>query len=94
MEAAKPGGRSQTPGWPHWSTEWNILVEREARTHLIGVGRVTRQNVAKMLPAEPNDTLEAFASDRSNQPFNMTVSATASVALSAGRKCPWFADRG
>src|SRR5580692_11571398 len=43
------------------------------RAHFIVVGAVICQQFAKVPFTEYHDMVEAFASDRSNQPFNMTV---------------------
>jgi hypothetical protein len=50
-----------------------ILAERKMRAHFIVVGSVICQQFAKVPFPEHHDMVEAFASDRSNQPFNMTV---------------------
>ena len=48
--------------------EWGILVERKVRAYTI-----IRQQVAEMPFPQHHDVVEALASDRANQPFNMTV---------------------
>src|ERR1700756_5278153 len=53
--------------------ERRILVECKVRAHPIVVGRVIRQQMAEMPVAQDHDMVEALASDRSDQPFNMTV---------------------
>ena len=53
--------------------EWGILLERKVRAHPIVVSRVTRQQITEMPFAQDHDVVEALASDRANQPFNMTV---------------------
>jgi hypothetical protein len=53
--------------------ERGILVKRKVRAHPIVVGGVSRQQMAEMPFAQHHDMVEALASDRANQPFNMTV---------------------
>ena len=53
--------------------ERGILVERKVRAHTIVVGRVIRQKMAEMPFPQHHDMVEALASDRADQPFNMTV---------------------
>jgi chromosome condensin MukBEF complex kleisin-like MukF subunit len=53
--------------------EQGILLERKVRAHTIVLGRVIRQQMAEMPFAQHHDMVEALASDRADQPFNMTV---------------------
>jgi len=53
--------------------ERRILVECEVRAHPILVGGVIRQQMAEMPFPQHYDMVEALASDRANQPSNMTV---------------------
>jgi hypothetical protein len=53
--------------------EWGILVERKVRAHPIVVGEVIRQQMAEVPFPQHHDMVEALASDRAYQPFNMTV---------------------
>ena len=60
-----------TPDCLHGSMERRILVECKVRAHPIVVGGVIRQ---QMVPfPQHHDMVEALASDRANQPFDMTV---------------------
>jgi hypothetical protein len=54
--------------------ERSILVERKMRAHLIVIGPVTCQLIAKVPFPQHHDMVEALAPDRSDQPFNMSVS--------------------
>ena len=62
--------------------ERSITVEREMRARGIVVGRVICRLMAKVPFAHHHDMVETLASDRSDQPFNMTV-----LPLRAG--CDW-----
>ena len=53
--------------------ERGILVERKVRAHPIVVGGVIRQQVAEVPFPQHHDMVEALASDRADQPFNVTV---------------------
>ena len=53
--------------------ERRILVECKVRAHTIVVGGVIRQQMAEVPFPQHHDVVEALASDRANQPFNMTV---------------------
>ena len=53
--------------------ERRILVECKVRAHPIVVGGVIRQQMAEVPFPQHHDVVEALASDRANQPFNMTV---------------------
>ena len=53
--------------------ERGILVKRKVRAHPIVVGGVIAQQVAEVPLPRHHDMVEALASDRANQPFNMTV---------------------
>ena len=73
MEAAEPTDRCDTPGCLRWSVERRILVQRKMRADTIVVGQVSGQQLAEMPLAKHHDMVEALASDRSDQPFNMTI---------------------
>ena len=53
--------------------ERRILVECNVRAHPVVVGGVIRQQMAEVPFPQHHDMVEALASDRANQPFNMTV---------------------
>ena len=53
--------------------ERSILVERKVRAHPVVVGRVIRQQMTEVPFPQHYDMVEALASDRANQPFDMTV---------------------
>jgi hypothetical protein len=53
--------------------ERGILVERKVRAHTIVVSRVICQQMAEMPFPQHHDMVEALASDRADQPLNMTV---------------------
>ena len=62
--------------------EWCVLAERNMRAHFIVVSAVMCQQFAKVPFPEYHDMVEAVASDRSNQPFLVTV-------LPWGAGCDW-----
>jgi hypothetical protein len=53
--------------------ERSILVECKVRAHPIVVGRVIGQQMAEVTFPQHHDMVEALASDRADQPFNMTI---------------------
>jgi hypothetical protein len=53
--------------------ERRILVERKVRAHPIVVGCVIGQRMPEVPFPQHHDMVEALASDRADQPFNMTV---------------------
>jgi hypothetical protein len=53
--------------------ERRILVECKVRAHPIVIGGVIRQQMAEVPFPQHHDMVEALASDRADQPFNMTV---------------------
>ena len=53
--------------------EGSILVERKMRARGIVVDRIICQLMAKVPFAHHHDMVEALASDRSDQPFDVTV---------------------
>ena len=61
-----------------WSTERSILVERNVRVYAIVICLIIGEQMANMPLPQRHDMVKALASDRSDQPFNMTV-ATANV---------------
>jgi len=73
METAEPSDRCDTPDGLRRSMERSILVERKVRTHPVVVGGVIRQQMAEVSFPQHHDMVEALASDRANQPFDMTV---------------------
>ena len=73
METAEPSDRCDTPDCLHRSMERSILVERKVRAHPIVIGGVIRQQMSEMAFPKDHDMVEALASDRADQPFNMTV---------------------
>ena len=53
--------------------ERSILVERKVRAHPIVVGGVVRQQMAEVPFPQHHDMVEALASDRADQPFDMPI---------------------
>ena len=53
--------------------ERGILVECKVRAHPIVVGRVIGQQIPEVPFPQHHDMVEALASDRADQPFNMTI---------------------
>ena len=53
--------------------ERGILVKRKVCAHPVVVGGVIRQQMTEVPFSEHHDMVEALASDRANQPLNMTV---------------------
>src|SRR5947208_1414597 len=56
-----------------FARQWGILVQRQVRSSLIVVGRVTAKQMAQMLLAEDNDVIKAVPPDRADQPFAVAV---------------------
>ena len=50
-----------------------ILVERKVRAYAIVICLIIGEQMANMPLPKRHDMVEALASDRSDQPFNMTV---------------------
>ena len=53
--------------------ERSNLVERKVRTYPVVVGGVIRQQMAEVPFPQHHDMVEALASERADQPFNMNV---------------------
>jgi hypothetical protein len=53
--------------------ERGIFVERKVRARPVVVAGVIRQQMAEMSLPEYHDMVETLASDRADQPFNMTI---------------------
>ena len=53
--------------------ERSILVQRKVRARSVIVGAIICQQMAKVIFAEHYDVVETLASDRPDQPFDMTV---------------------
>jgi hypothetical protein len=51
----------------------SILVQCKMRTRFVIVGAIFCQQMVQVTLAEHHDMVEALASDRSDQPFNMTI---------------------
>ena len=51
----------------------SILVQGKMRARFVIVGAIFCQQMAQVTFAKHHDMVEALASDRSDQPFNMTV---------------------
>ena len=51
----------------------SILVQCKMRARFVIVGAVFCQQMAQVTFAEHHDMVEALASDRSDQPFSMTI---------------------
>ncbi len=49
-----------------------VLPERNVSSHFIIIGGVFRKNSSKVLCVENNQMIDALASDRADQPFNIT----------------------
>ena len=64
-----------------------------ACVHAIGRCLIIGEQMANMPLPQCHDMVEALASDRSDQPFNMTVLATANVARLADLGCPMARSR-
>src|SRR5271163_4855285 len=73
MRAAEPSDRCDGPDGVHGSVERSILVERKVRTRSVIVAGVLRQQEAKVAFPQHHDMVEAVASNRADQPLNMTV---------------------
>src|SRR5262249_13240988 len=73
METAEPSDGCDRPDCLRRSMERGILVQRKVRAHPVIVGGVIRQQMAEVPFPQHHDMVEAFASDRADQPFNMTV---------------------
>jgi len=73
METAEPSDRCDSPGSLRRSMERSIFVERKVRAYLIVVSAITCQQMAQVPFSQHHDMVEALASDRSDQPLNMTV---------------------
>jgi len=73
METAEPSDRCDTPDYLRGAMERSILVECKVRAHPIVVGRVIRQQIAEVPFPQHHDMVEALASDRADQPFDMPV---------------------
>jgi hypothetical protein len=50
-----------------------VLGKGEMRSDVVIVGGISRENPAQMGVAEDDDVIEAFPSDRANQPLRMPI---------------------
>src|SRR5215831_12111457 len=73
VETAEPSDWCDAPDCLRGAMERRILVECKVRAHPIVVGGVIRQQMPEVPFPQYHDMVEALASDRANQPFNMTV---------------------
>ena len=73
MKATEPGERSDASDTLRRAVKRSILVQRKVRTRSIVIGGVIRQQVAKVRFPQHHDMVEALASNRSDQTFDMTV---------------------
>src|SRR5215469_2898745 len=73
METAEPSDWCDAPDRLRGAMERRILVECKMRAHPIVVGGVIRQHMPEVPFPQYHDMVEALASDRANQPFDMTV---------------------
>src|SRR5262249_39877096 len=73
VETAEPSDWCDAPDCLRGAMERRILVECKVRAHPIVVGGVIRQHMPEVPFPQYHDMVEALASDRANQPFNMTV---------------------
>ena len=55
------------------SCERSILPQRNVRSHLIVIDGVSGKNPPKVFRVEHNQMIRALATDRSDQPFNISV---------------------
>jgi hypothetical protein len=73
VKAAQDGHRYDAPKRLHRSAERCILPEGQVRADTVVVADVGLENAAKMRFAEYYDVVEAFPTDRADQPLYMTV---------------------
>jgi hypothetical protein len=73
METAEPWDCCDLTDCLRWSAEWSILIECKVRSYAVVICLVIGEQMANMPLPQRHDMIEALASDRSDQPFNMTV---------------------
>ena len=73
MEATEPRDCRDLTDCLRWSTEWRIFVERKVCAYAVVICLVIGEQMANMPLPQCHDMVEAVASDRSNEAFNMTV---------------------
>jgi hypothetical protein len=73
MKTAEPCDGRDTSNCLHWSMERSNLIKCKVRACAVVVGTIFLQQMAKVTFAEHHDVVETLASDRSDQPFNVTV---------------------
>jgi hypothetical protein len=73
MEAAEPWDCCDLTDCLRWSADWSILIECKVLSYAVVICLVIGDQMANMPLPQRHDMIEALASDRSDQPFNMTV---------------------
>jgi hypothetical protein len=73
MEAAEPWDCCDLTDCLRRSPEWSILIECKVRSYAVVICLVIGELMANMPLPQRHDMIEALASDRSDQPFTMTV---------------------
>ena len=83
VEASEYGRKYDTSERVHRSAERCILAESQVRGDTVIVCGISRQDSAKMRFPQHHDTIEALASDRTDQPSNMAVLTPVAEPVSA-----------
>jgi hypothetical protein len=73
MQSAENWAAKNTPCPLHSTRKGRVLIQGQVRARLIIVIHIRQQHMAKMPLAEHNNVVKAFPSDRTNQPFSISV---------------------
>ncbi len=73
MKSAENGLRGDPAVPLDRSTVWRILVQEQMRSDFIVIAGVGKKDPAQMSLAEDDDVIEAFPSDRADQPLRMPI---------------------
>ena len=82
MEPAQDRHAENRAGRLNRARQWRILAQGQVRARLVVVGLVRQQKMAKVPFAKHDDMVDAFPTDRADEPFDIGRFARASVAMS------------
>src|ERR1700722_1343671 len=73
MESAEDGLCNDLTKPVDWARNRRILSQSEMRPNIIVVGGISLENLTQMGLAKDDDVVQAFSTDRANQPLGMPI---------------------
>jgi hypothetical protein len=92
MKSAEDRSHSDLDELLNGTKKRRVLSKSEMRSDVVIVGGISGEDPAQMGVAEDDEVIEAFPSDRADQPLRNAHSARVTAGPSGDRVCPWLQD--